>query len=201
VLDVQVHLRDRSPEVVAAWREAFAGAPRVAISEGDIFGGPPADAIVSPANSFGYMDGGIDAVYAQRFGPEMVRRLRDVLRAAWDGELPVGCATIIETGDGGIPYLISAPTMRVPMDVSETVNAYLAFRAALIAVRELNRRSPGRIRSILCPGLATFYGRMSPQKAARQMRFAHRLIGEGDASLLDRAPKVLQTHRELADGR
>ena len=200
-LDVQLHLRDRSPEVVAAWREAFAGAPGVTIAEGDIFGGPPADAVVSPANSFGYMDGGIDAVYARRFGPEMVRRLRDVLRAAWDGELPVGCATIVETGDRGIPYLVSAPTMRVPMDVSETVNAYLAFRAALLAVRELNRRYPGKARSILCPGLATSYGRMSPRKSARQMCFAHRLVVEGDASLLDTAAGVLQSHRELAEGR
>ena len=33
------------------------------ISCGDIFrGGPSADAIVSPANSFGFMDGGIDMV-------------------------------------------------------------------------------------------------------------------------------------------
>ena len=30
-----------------------------------------------------------------------------------------------------IKYLISAPTMRVPMDVFDTVNAYLALRAVL----------------------------------------------------------------------
>ena len=145
------------------------------------------------------MDGGIDAVYARRFGPEMVRRLRDVLRAAWDGELPVGCATIVETGDRQIPYLVSAPTMRVPMDVSQTVNAYLAFRAALLAVRELNRRYPGKVRSMLSPGLATSCGRMSPSKSARQMRFAHRLVVDGDASPLETAAQVLQTHRELAE--
>jgi hypothetical protein len=32
-----------------------------------------------------------------------------------------------------IKYLISAPTMRVPMDVSDTSNAYLAFRAIILA--------------------------------------------------------------------
>jgi O-acetyl-ADP-ribose deacetylase (regulator of RNase III) len=198
---VNIHLRDRNAEVVAAWREAFDGARNVDISEGDIFAGPMADAIVSPANSFGYMDGGIDGVYAQRFGPEMCERLRVLIRAAWDGELPVGCAVIVETGDRAIPYLVSAPTMRVPMNVSETVNAYLAFRAALIAVREANRRRPGMIRSILCPGMCTFFGHMSPEKAARQMRFAHQLVAEGDATLLDRAGKILQTHQELAAGR
>ena len=32
-----------------------------------------------------------------------------------------------------IKYLISAPTMRVPMDVCNTANAYLAFRAIILA--------------------------------------------------------------------
>ena len=32
-----------------------------------------------------------------------------------------------------IKYLISAPTMRVPEDVSGTNNAYLAFRAVILA--------------------------------------------------------------------
>ena len=35
----------------------------------------------------------------------------------------------------GVPikYLISAPTMRVPQCVDDTVNAYLAFRAVILA--------------------------------------------------------------------
>ena len=204
MLDVKLYLRDRSPDVVAAWREHFEGARNVDLSDGDIFAAgdaPTADAIVSPANSFGFMDGGIDAVYAQRFGPEMCQRLRTLIKAAWDGEMPVGCAAIVEAGDRVIPYVVSAPTMRVPMDVSETVNAYLAFRAALIAVREANRRKPGMIKSVLCPGLCTFYGQMSPDKSARQMRFAHRLVAEGQTSLVDQAGKILHTHRELAAGK
>jgi O-acetyl-ADP-ribose deacetylase (regulator of RNase III) len=200
-MDVKLYLRDRSPDVAAAWRAHFEGTQNVEISQGDIFrDAPHADAIVSPANSFGYMDGGIDAVYLQRFGPEIAVRLQTLIKAAWDGELPVGCAAIVETGDRAIPYLVSTPTMRVPMDVSQTVNAYLAFRAALIAVREANRRKPGMIQSILCPGLCTFYGHMSPDKSARQMRFAHRLVVERQTSLVDQAGKILHTHRELAAG-
>jgi len=34
-----------------------------------------------------------------------------------------------------IKYLISAPTMRVPWDISETANAYLAFRGIILAGR------------------------------------------------------------------
>lgn len=32
-----------------------------------------------------------------------------------------------------IKYLVSAPTMRVPQSVENTVNAYLAFRAVVLA--------------------------------------------------------------------
>ena len=35
--------------------------------------------------------------------------------------------------DRPIKYLISAPTMRVPLDVMDTANAYLAFRAIILA--------------------------------------------------------------------
>lgn len=173
--DFQIHLRDISPAVVQAWRESFERVESVEISQGDIFD-VSADAIVSPANSFGYMDGGIDLVYSQHFGWDLQRRLQELIRTQFDGELPVGQAAIVETKDGRIPYLVSAPTMRLPMNVANTLNAYLAFRAVLQAVRDHNRRQPGTIRSILCPGLGTAVGRMPPRRCARQMLAAHRAV-------------------------
>ena len=61
---------------------------------------------------------------------------------------------IVPTGREEIPWCISAPTMRLPSEVPETVNAYLAFRAALLAVLEHNASGKKRIELILCPGLA-----------------------------------------------
>jgi hypothetical protein len=62
--------------------------------------------------------------------------------------------------------------------VSETVNAYLAFRAALMAVLEHNATGRDRIGLILCPGLATAVGRMPVERCARQMRAAwDRVVG------------------------
>jgi hypothetical protein len=40
---------------------------------------------------------------------------------------------LVPTGRREIPWCISAPTMRIPGIVADTPNAYLAFRAALIA--------------------------------------------------------------------
>ena len=172
MLDVKFYLRDHNSEVTRAWLKAFAGLPQVEASQGDIFD-VRADALVSPANSFGFMDGGIDLAYSRRFGWQLQERLQAVLRAEHDGELPVGEAVIIATEDAAYPYLISAPTMRVPQVVAHTVNAYLAFRAVLRAVREHNQTQNDKIRSVLCPGLATAIGAMRPEVCARQMHAAY----------------------------
>ena len=101
-MPLHLHLRDLSHTLVTAWREAFREVPEVEISHGDIFSTRPgivrpgdgidvrADAVVSPANSFGFMDGGIDAVLTHQLGPQVQHDLRARLRADWGGELPVG---------------------------------------------------------------------------------------------------------------
>jgi O-acetyl-ADP-ribose deacetylase (regulator of RNase III) len=171
---VLLELRDIDPDVVDAWTRHLSGIEGVRICQGDIFDAA-ADAIVSPANSFGYMDGGIDLVYVRHFGWELQTRLQSHLKERHDGELPVGQATIIETLDARIPYLVSAPTMRVPMNVSNSLNAYLAFRAAIRAVREHNLVAAKPIRAVLCPGLCTAVGRMPADRAAMQMATAYRV--------------------------
>jgi O-acetyl-ADP-ribose deacetylase (regulator of RNase III) len=188
--DIVIHLRDLGAELIEAWRREFADVPSVEISQGDIFSmklGPvgandpidvTADAIISPANSFGFMNGGIDAVYTYQLGPQVQERLRERLARDFAGELPVGQAVIVPTGREQIPWCISAPTMRVPGIVADTPNAYLAFRAALMAVLAHNRIEAQPIRSILCPGLATAVGRMPVARCARQMRVAwSRVLG------------------------
>jgi hypothetical protein len=63
--------------------------------------------------------------------------------------------------------------MRVPENVAHTLNAYLAFRAILLAVRRHNT-SEGSvpIRSLLVPGLGTGIGAMEARRCAAQMRMA-----------------------------
>jgi len=51
------------------------------------------------------------------------------------GSADVGAAEIVETDAPQIPYLIAAPTMRVPMILKHRVHPYLAARAALLPVR------------------------------------------------------------------
>jgi O-acetyl-ADP-ribose deacetylase (regulator of RNase III) len=184
---MKILLRDRNPEMVEAWRREFTAEPDVEISLGDILD-LRADAIVSPANSFGWMTGGIDGAYSRRW-PNVQKTLRDHLAEHHFGELPVGLAAIVKTDDENIPWLVSAPTMRVPISIRGTVNAYLAFRAALAAVLRHNARlpcwwpHPDMIESILCPGMGTFSGMMDVNIAARQMYAAYKVVIKKDRPL------------------
>jgi O-acetyl-ADP-ribose deacetylase (regulator of RNase III) len=189
---MKIFLRDRNPLLVKAWQNLFADNSDFNTSYGDIFEEGEhlnVDAIVSPANSFGFMDGGIDFVYSDYFGWGIGDDLREKIWKEHDGELLVGQAAVIDMRPQAarvrrpegermrertnrIPYLISAPTMRVPMNVSGTVNALLAFRAAL---RVADKHGFG---AILCPGLGTAIGQMLPEVCAVQMFEAYRQFKE-----------------------
>ena len=150
-----------------AWEKFCGDAPGVEVHRGSILD-LQCDAVVSPANSFGFMDGGIDALYLDHFGPEVQTRLRRAILECHHGELLVGAAEIIETDDPQIPYLVAAPTMRVPMILQESVNAYLAARAALLLVThghfghgaEQGQPVSEKVKAIAFPGLGTGVGRL-----------------------------------------
>jgi Macro-like domain len=80
--------------MAAAWRKSFGGAPGVVVVESDILEGQ-CDAVVSPANSFGYMDGGIDLAYRRYFGLELQSRVQTKIKSEFRGELPVGQAMVV----------------------------------------------------------------------------------------------------------
>lgn len=162
-----------------AW-EGFCGdLPFVSVHRGSIFD-LSCDAVVSPANSYGFMDGGIDMLYSEVFGWDVQERLQAVIREKHHGELLVGAAEIVETNYPTLPFLIAAPTMRVPMILQHSVNPYLAARAVLLLVKHgtfTHGRNAGKpvadfVNSIAFPGLGTGVGRIGPNTCARQVRAA-----------------------------
>src|SRR5262249_50311914 len=94
-------------------------------------------------------------------------------------ELLVGEALVISTGDIKVPWLISTPTMRVPMKLRQTINAYLAMKAILIAGK--NHANKPNIETIAIPGLGTGCGGLDTDVAAYQMRVAYQevILGKG----------------------
>lgn len=166
-------------ELADAWERHCGELPDVSVHRGSILD-LTVDAVVSPANSFGFMDGGIDLRYSERFGWEVQHRLQKLIRTRHYGELLVGSAEIVETGHRRIPFLIAAPTMRVPMILANSINPYLAARAALLLILYgtipdgslAGERIEDAVQSVAFPGLGTGIGRVEPDTCALQVRRA-----------------------------
>lgn len=136
-----------------------------------------ANAVVSPANSYGSMQGGVDAVYARAF-PGVEQQVRTAILTFHGGELPIGQATVARTGEPMPEWLISAPTIRdeserLPVD---TVHPYLAARAVFEfwLHSEVEPGVPARqaIEVIAMPGLGTGVAGVEPLTCARQVTAA-----------------------------
>jgi O-acetyl-ADP-ribose deacetylase (regulator of RNase III) len=175
----------RTPELVlcavdeplaTAWTTAAEKvAGRVRVHRGSVLD-VVAQAVVSPANSYGWMRGGIDAVYARAF-PGVEQSVRSAVLAFHGGELPIGEAVIVPTGEAEPAWLISAPTMREPGErlPADTVHPYLAARAVFLQWRD-GRLDHGPVRefvdTIAMPGLGTGVGGVDPATCARQVAAA-----------------------------
>ncbi len=181
---MKVVLSDIAKPLVDMWRTYFDGYPGVTITWGSIFD-VDCDALVSPANSFGFMDGGLDLLISKAFGWHVQERLQEIIRNKHHGELLVGAAEIVPSNNRKMPWVICAPTMRVPMPVLGTINAYLATRAVFLlvghgtlpdgrAVREV-------VKTVALPGMGTGAGRLSPEICAAQMKAAYDDVVMGPA--------------------
>ena len=174
----KLYLIDSKEELCDKWRQVFSDYREVEVHIGDYFQ-QSADAIVSPANSFGIMDGGLDLAIRNELGFQVETDIQEVILQKYHGEMPIGSAEIINTNHDKWSYMIAAPTMRIPENVAFSLNAYIAFRAILIAINSFNKSKPKLpIKSLVCSGLGTGIGSMEPTKSAAQMRAAYKLIKE-----------------------
>ena len=168
-------LCDLNINLINSWHKFFKQDPNIEIINGSIFE-VKCDALVSPTNSFGFMDGGLDLKISQFFGWHVQEKLQKIIKKKFHRELIVGLAEIIETGHEKIPYVISAPTMRVPMILEKSENIYLATRAVLILVKHgkfLNGIPiRDKVKTVAIPGMGTGVGRIPYDMCALQMRKA-----------------------------
>ena len=166
-------------ELSEAWKIFCGDLPHVEIYHGSILD-LSIDAIVSPANSLGFMDGGIDLLYSHSFGWQVQEKLQKIIKEKHHGELLVGQAEIVETEISQIPFVIAAPTMRVPMILKDSVNPYLAARAVFLLIKHgkffsgncQGEKISDFVQSVAFPGLATGIGRIGFNTFARQMQKA-----------------------------
>ena len=178
-------LCDLQGELCEEFKKQFEGCDSVTVHHGD-FMQLKFDCIVSAANSFGLMDGGVDGAITMYFGNQLQVRIQDQIIRDYYGEQPVGtsfitCGRDMLNLDGGNQYVAHTPTMRVPKDITNTENVYQAMKAMLAAVDKHNVdfetgklfNGHNRIDTVVCTGLGTFCGKVPYHRAAREMRLAY----------------------------
>ena len=80
---MKIIFADTNKAVADALSEQYKGLDfNVEVHNDDIFN-YKADALVSPANSFGYMNGGIDLAYVKYFGFGLQLRVQGYINAIW----------------------------------------------------------------------------------------------------------------------
>ncbi|EBH4418336.1 macro domain-containing protein [Salmonella enterica] len=171
---IKLILSAPEPAMAAAFECYFQNTENVEIIRRPFETVPEFDCMVSAANSFGLMDGGVDAAITTYFGTQLQRRVQKYIIQEYLGEQPVGTAFITETGDGEHPWLIHAPTMRVPLIIDGTDAVYNATRAALLAIFQHNKSVAEykKIKSVVFPAMGAGCGQVPPESVARQMKLA-----------------------------
>ncbi|KAE8345182.1 hypothetical protein BDV24DRAFT_114593 [Aspergillus arachidicola] len=139
--------------------------------------------VVSPANSYGRLDGAFDDAISRKFCQPhhpydtLTRAAQRVLYEKWRGFAPPGSCTLVPfpkdmegTNAWGCKWVAICPTMRAPDNVTwDREVVYECVWSLLCQLESWNHnRSEDRIDSILMTPLATGVGRVSPQRWASQ---------------------------------
>jgi len=167
---------DKNLEICELLADSFKACDQVEVIQGDLLT-LKGEGIVSPANSFGDMGGGLDRAIDNYYKGRAQKLLKAEIDRHFFGELPVGMALLVPMETENFNFLIAAPTMRVPgLLRKESINVYLAMRAILVAISRYNEKNNMEIKKIVIPGLGTGVGGMRYKEAVEQMYSAYQNI-------------------------
>lgn len=181
LLNMLIHFISLDKNIIHLFPKIFANLPNISFSVGNIQNCNAFDCIVSPANSFGHMDGGIDAVLSHMLAKNndykyIGRKVRKNIKEKYAGEQPIGTCLLVKTKNEKYPFLAHAPTMTIPENVNKTLNAYYAFKSVLCCVINHNKKSNHKINSILTTTFCTGCGDMDLETSLKQMRYAYDVV-------------------------
>ena len=169
---LEIHLLDINKEMTDTWNRFFKGISNVKVHNDTLenfLNNNDVQGIVSPANSFGLMDGGYDKAIIDYFGNHLMKRVQDYIIENYCGEQPVGTAFSIpiypEVYD--CKYLIHCPTMRTPEVIRDSRVIYSCMRSTLI---ECMRKE---MKSVIIPAFGGCTGKVDKRELANMMRLAY----------------------------
>ena len=168
---MKITLLSIDEKMTEAWKKYFSVDNVEIVCEefGKFMGNNHVDCVVSPANSFGLMDGGYDAAITDWFGEKLQVDVQEYIAENYLGEQPVGSSFIIETPDKNVK-LIHTPTMRIPEKIIDTAVIYHCMRSCLITAIQNN------VTHILIPAFGALTGRVEADDVAKMMWLAYKQI-------------------------
>lgn len=169
---MKIYLLDNCDSMKKLWELYFREAPDVTPVCDDFkhfMDTMKVDCVVSPANSYGLMDGGYDRAISEWFGWDLMRKVQSYIIKKFRGEQPVGSSFIIDTGVNGIK-LIHTPTMRVPSQIKDPLVIYHCMRNCLMTATE------GDIDSIVIPAFGGGCGNVRYQTICEMMFKAYEQV-------------------------
>jgi len=162
---MKIYLLDRNSEIINAWKQYFADIEDVIIVQDD-FGHfmdtTEVECIVSPANSYGLMDGGYDLAITEWFGEGLMKKVQEYILKSYRGEQPIASSFIVDTGIKGIK-LIHTPSMRIPSVIKEPTIVYHCTRSALLTAMGND------VKSIVLPAFGGCCGCVPPEILSKMM--------------------------------
>ena len=133
---MKIFLVDIDNKMTSCWERDFKDNSDVEVVNDDIAEfldtHADVDTIVSAANSFGFMDGGLDKAYVAYFGNSLQEAVLRKIREEHLGEQPVGSSLSLDIPGTIGKRLIHTPTMRVPQPIIDPRVVYTCARSALV---------------------------------------------------------------------
>ena len=164
---MKIYLLDINPHMTKAWEAYFKDIDDVEIVNTDFDNfmfDYTVDAVVSPANAFGLMDGGYDKAIIDFLGERAQTNVFTMLNAVYNGYQPIGTCLSVPFGEH---IILHTPTMRTPEVIIDHRVIFDCTRSCLL---EANKR---KCKSIVIPAFGGLTGRVPYDTIARLMFFAY----------------------------
>jgi O-acetyl-ADP-ribose deacetylase (regulator of RNase III) len=169
---MKIYLLDINKDMAKCWKEFFNNEPNICVVCSDFaefMRKTRVDCVVSPANSFGLMDGGYDAAITKWFGDQLQQRVQQYIIDKLRGEQIVGTSFIIDSGKDD-QYLIHTPSMRTPQKIRDPLVTYSCMRSCLITAYE------NKVKSMVIPAFGGLTGDVALNIIAELMYKAYMQI-------------------------
>lgn len=174
---MKTYLLDRNPDMIEAWKVYFENEPDVEVVHDDFTSfmdsHQEVDLIVSPANSFGIMNGGYDAAITKYFGRNLFTEVQRRIKYCWHGEQPIGTCLAVNIPTDNRKILLHTPTMRVPSIIIDPTIVYTCMRTTLLTAYDMALH---RNDSVVVPAFGVATGKVPYDVVAKMMWLGYKQV-------------------------